>query len=92
MDPASALVLKRHLRARVSAKRCGVLLATHALDVVERYSDRAALLLNGRIAREWSSEELAVLRAAPGEGLEMALAAACAGSGVAPPRMGGERR
>jgi ABC-2 type transport system ATP-binding protein len=79
LDPASALVLKRHLRARVSAQRCGVLLATHALDVVERYSDRAALLLNGRIAREWSSEELATLRAAPGEGLEVALAAACAG-------------
>ena len=80
LDPASALVLKRHLRARVSARGCGVLLATHALDVVERYSDRAALLLNGRIAREWSSQELAVLRAAPGEGLEVALAAACAGS------------
>jgi ABC-2 type transport system ATP-binding protein len=79
LDPASALVLKRHLRSRVSAQRCGVLLATHALDVVERYSDRAALLLNGRIAREWSSEELATLRAAPGEGLEVALAAACAG-------------
>lgn len=80
LDPASALVLKRHLRARVSAQRCGVLLATHALDVVERYSDRAALLLNGRIARGWSSEELATLRATPGEGLEVALAAACAGS------------
>ena len=80
LDPASALVLMRHLRARVSAQRCGVLLATHALDVVERYSNRAALLLNGRIAREWSSEELATLRATPGEGLEVALAAACAGS------------
>jgi ABC-2 type transport system ATP-binding protein len=80
LDPASALVLKRHLRSRVCAGRCGVLLATHALDVVERYSDRAALLLNGRIAREWSREELAALRAAPGEGLEVALAAACAGS------------
>lgn len=80
LDPASALVLKRHLRARVAAGRCGVLLATHALDVVERYSDRAALLLDGRIAREWTSEELAALRTAPGEGLEEALAAACAGS------------
>ena len=57
-----------------------MLLATHALDVVERYSDRAALLLDGRIARQWSAAELAALRAAPGEGLEVALAAACAGS------------
>ena len=80
LDPASALVLKRHLRARVSAGRCGVLLATHALDVVERYSDRAALLLDGRIARQWSGEELAALRAMPGEGLEAALAAALARS------------
>jgi len=80
LDPASALVLKRFLRSHVSAGRCGVLLATHALDVVERYSDRAALLLDGRIAREWTSAELAALRAAPGEGLEVALAAACARS------------
>jgi ABC-2 type transport system ATP-binding protein len=80
LDPASALVLKRHLRTRVSAGRCGVLLATHALDVVERYSDRAVLLLDGRIAREWGREQLAALRAMPGEGLEAALAAASAGS------------
>ncbi|HEX5460736.1 MAG TPA: ABC transporter ATP-binding protein [Steroidobacteraceae bacterium] len=80
LDPASALVLKRHLRARVSAGRCGVLLATHALDVVERYSDRAVLLLDGRIAREWSREQLAALRAMPGEGLEAALAAASGAS------------
>jgi ABC-2 type transport system ATP-binding protein len=80
LDPASALVLKRHLRARVSAGRCGVLLATHALDVVERYSDRAVLLLDGRIARQWSREQLAELRALSGEGLEAALAAACAAS------------
>jgi ABC-2 type transport system ATP-binding protein len=65
---------------RVSAGRCGLLLATHALDVVERYSDRAALLLEGRIAREWSTAQLAVLRESPGDGLEMALAAACARS------------
>ena len=67
-------------RARVSAGRCGILLATHALDVVERYSDRAVLLLDGRIARQWSREELAALRAMSGEGLEAALAAACAPS------------
>ena len=80
LDPASALVLKRHLRERVTAGRCGVLLATHALDVVERYSDRAVLLLEGRIARQWGREQLAALRAMPGEGLEAALAAASAPS------------
>lgn len=80
LDPASALALKKHLRARADAGRCAVLLATHALDVVERYSSRAALLLGGRIARQWSAEELAALRAMSGEGLEAALAAAAAGS------------
>jgi hypothetical protein len=47
---------------------------------VERSSDRALLLLDGHIARQWSREQLAALRAMPGEGLEAALAAASAGS------------
>ena len=49
LDPASSLVLKKHLRERVSAGRCGVLLATHAMDIVERYCDRSVLLLDGRL-------------------------------------------
>ena len=76
LDPASALVLKRHLRARVSDGRCAVLLATHDMDIVEHYADRAALILDGRIAHEWSKESLSALRAASWEGFEAALAAA----------------
>lgn len=75
LDPASALALKHFLRERVSAGQCSVLLATHALDIVERYADRAALLLNGRIAHEWRKEELAMMRAKSEEGFEAALAA-----------------
>ena len=75
LDPASALALKHFLRDRVSAGQCSVLLATHALDIIERYADRAALLLNGRIAQEWRREELAVMRAHSEEGFEAALAA-----------------
>ena len=75
LDPASSLALKHHLRARVSEGKCSVLLATHALDIVERYADRAALLLDGRIAHEWRKEELAVMRAQSEEGFEAALAA-----------------
>ena len=63
------------LRDRVAAGKCSVLLATHALDIVERYADRAALLLNGRIAHEWRKDELAALRARSEEGFEAALAA-----------------
>ena len=75
LDPASGLALKHFLRDRVSAGECSVLLATHALDIVERYADRAALLLNGRIAHEWRKEELAAMRAKSEEGFEAALAA-----------------
>jgi ABC-2 type transport system ATP-binding protein len=75
LDPASALALKHYLRDRVSTGKCSVLLATHALDIVERYADRAALLLNGRIAHEWRKDELAAMRAKSEEGFEAALAA-----------------
>lgn len=76
LDPASALVLKRHLRARVDSGRCSVVLATHALDIVERYADRAVLLYDGRLLRGWNANDLARLRAMPGEGLEGELALA----------------
>ena len=62
LDPASALVVKRHLQERLAANRCSVLLATHSLDIVEHYADKAALLLDGRIVREWSDSEIAAVR------------------------------
>lgn len=74
LDPDSGLRLKRHLRARVDAGRCGVLLATHALDIAEHWADRVVLLHEGRLVHEWRRDELAGLRAADG-GLEAALAA-----------------
>jgi len=74
LDPASALQFKRHLRARVDAKRCGVLLATHALDIAERWADRVALLNDGAIVRTWTRGEIDALRA-NGVAFEDALAA-----------------
>jgi len=62
LDPASALIVKRHLQQRLAANRCSVLLATHSLDIVEHYADKAALLLDGRIMREWSDSEIAAVR------------------------------
>ena len=62
LDPGSALVVKRHLQQRLAANRCGVLLATHSLDIVEHYADKAALLLDGRIVQEWSGGEIAAVR------------------------------
>lgn len=73
LDAASGLVLKRHLRARIDAGRCGVLLATHALDLVERWCDRCVLLHEGRIAGEWDRAALRALHA--DGGLEAAMGA-----------------
>jgi ABC-2 type transport system ATP-binding protein len=83
LDPASALIVKRHLQQRLAANRCSVLLATHSLDIVEHYADKAALLLDGRIVREWSDSEIASLREAGGARLEEALAAYCVGQALA---------
>lgn len=74
LDPASGLLLKRHLRARADAGRCGVLLATHALDIAEHWADRVALLHEGRLVHEWSRQDLKRLRSSPDGGLEFELA------------------
>jgi ABC-2 type transport system ATP-binding protein len=76
LDPRSALALKRHLRERLSAGRCGVLLATHSLDIVEHHADAAALLLAGAIANRWAADDIERFRSSGGDGLEAALAAA----------------
>jgi ABC-2 type transport system ATP-binding protein len=73
LDPASALILKRHLRTRLEHRGAALLLATHALDIVEHYADRAGLLIDGRLTREWQKEEINRLRAS-GREFDTALA------------------
>lgn len=75
LDPRSALVLKRHLRQRLSDESCALLLATHSLDIVEHYADRAALLIDGLIARQWNRGDLDKLREQGGNALEEAVSA-----------------
>lgn len=76
LDPASALLVKHHLQRRLSAGRGCVLLATHSLDIVEHYADKAALLIDGRIVREWRETEIAGLREQGANAFEAALASA----------------
>jgi ABC-2 type transport system ATP-binding protein len=73
LDP-SALVVKRQLQERLAANRCAVMLATHSLDIVEHYADKAALLLDGRVVREWSDSEIAAMRQQGAARFEEALA------------------
>ena len=81
LDPASALVLKHHLRTRIERRGGALLLATHSLDIVEHYADRAAVLIDGQIKREWPKDELQRLRESGGD-FETELAQATAESGV----------
>jgi ABC-2 type transport system ATP-binding protein len=76
LDPASALILKQELTARVEAGRCAVILATHALDIVLGHANRAGLLLDGGLVRIWNAPELSAMRAGPANALEAALAEA----------------
>lgn len=78
LDPASARSLKQHLRGLVEAQRASVLLATHAVDVVERYADRAALMLSESIVKIWTAENISVFR--DSGSLEEVIAAAAQGA------------
>jgi ABC-2 type transport system ATP-binding protein len=75
LDPASSLILKRHLRSRLQDRRATLLLATHAHDIVEHHADRAGLLLDGVLTREWRKDEIDELRQS-GRGFDTALAEA----------------
>jgi ABC-type multidrug transport system ATPase subunit len=79
LDPASALLLKRHLRVRIDRRGAAVLLATHSLDILEHNADRAAILIDGKLKHVWSKDELQRLRSAQVD-FEAALAAAIGGS------------
>jgi ABC-2 type transport system ATP-binding protein len=79
LDPASSLVLKRHVRERIDQQRTGLLLATHALDIATHWADRVVMLHEGRILHEWNRSELDDLREGRGGGLEVAMAARIAG-------------
>jgi ABC-2 type transport system ATP-binding protein len=72
LDPLAAYELKEELKRRAAAGTT-VLLATHGLEVAERFLDRALLLLDGRIAADWNAADLAAFRADPDGGLEHAV-------------------
>jgi ABC-2 type transport system ATP-binding protein len=74
LDPLAAFGLKETLRKRADAG-AAILLATHGLEVAERFLDRAVLLLDGTIVADWDCDALRQLRGAGGGGLEAAVVA-----------------
>lgn len=80
LDPRSALLFKQHLAALIARQQTAILLATHALDVAERYATRALLLIDGRLRHAWNVNQLSNLRDDPQRSLEQAMAEACEGT------------
>ena len=72
LDPLAAYALKQELKRR-SDSGATVLLATHGLEVAERFLDRAVLQLDGRIEADWNATDLAAFRSDPDGGLEHAV-------------------
>lgn len=85
LDPLSAYALKRHLQQLARERGAAVLLATHSLDVAERFITRAALLVDGRLRRQWRADELDAIRADPARSLEQSMVEALAGESAADP-------
>jgi ABC-2 type transport system ATP-binding protein len=72
LDPLAAYALKQELKIR-SENGATVLLATHGLEVAERFLDRALLQLDGKIEADWGASELAEFRSDSNGGLEHAV-------------------
>lgn len=62
LDPLSAFALKQHLVRLTRDQGCAVLLATHALEVAERFISRAVLLLGGKLVQDWNTAALDAIR------------------------------
>ncbi|MDI9238110.1 ABC transporter ATP-binding protein [Lysobacter sp. LF1] len=78
LDPPSAYALKEHLRHLCGEHGTTVLLATHSLDIAERFINRAMLMVDGRLHRDWSRQQLDAIRAHPDRSLEREMVEAMA--------------
>lgn len=78
LDPPSAWALKQHLQALARDRGAAVLLATHSLEVAERFINRALLLADGRLHCSWGRDELDEIRRHPARSLEQAMVQALA--------------
>lgn len=75
LDPVAAYRLKKHLSDGVAAERWTVLLSTHAIESVEHAATRVLMLQDGKLAADWSKQELNDLRRRTEKTLEEILVA-----------------
>ena len=73
LDPLAAFELREFLAARVRTGDAAVVLSTHSISFAERCINRAVLMLDGRIVRDWDRDALNAVREPRGAGLEMAM-------------------
>lgn len=78
LDPPSAWALKVHLQELARERGTTVLLATHSLDIAERFTTHALLLVDGRLHSSWDRAELDRIRDDPARSLEQAMVQALA--------------
>ncbi len=83
LDPISSHELKLELIERCQGGRCGVLLATHGLEIAPTLLTDAALLHEGRIRHRWGATELGHWRHADPGAFERAVVAALRSDPVA---------
>ena len=76
LDPISSHELKLELIDRCEQRQCGVLLATHGLEIAPTLLTDAVLLHEGRIRHRWGADELGAWRHGDPGAFERAVVAA----------------
>lgn len=66
LDPLAAFEVKRIILALAASGRHAVIISTHVVEAVPGLCNRAVLLAEGRIARDWDARQLAEAGRVPG--------------------------
>jgi len=82
LEPLSARRLKEFFRSLADRGRT-ILLATHILEIAEKFCDRLGIIMDGRLLAEGTVSELQDRLRTPGQNLEEIFLALTAGSGEA---------
>ena len=70
LDPVSVFQMKTYLSELVRDGEVGIMLASHAIEAVEKICTRVAVLVNGQLEAVLSKEQLDAHREQSGKGLE----------------------